>query len=159
MHEQPSQAAASGPPPEYRAFGECDCVCFHCGAKFWYEERLSSSTRRTGPLYHHCCHGGKNEVNNRLSSFTNNGTTTLRREIVEGLIDVLDHHNALVQLFRTARDKLQQSDIPEFKLRLFSVAGSSQHELPTADTLGAIVFDSGPETEAEFDIVVEAHSG
>ncbi|PWA57673.1 nucleic acid-binding, OB-fold protein [Artemisia annua] len=121
----------SGPPTEYKGFGPCNCVCSYCHAKFWYEERLAASTRRTGPLYHHCCRGGK----------------------------LLDHNNALVQLFRTARDKLQDADVPEFKLRLFNVVGSVQHELPTADTIGAIVFDSGPETEADFDIVVEAHSG
>jgi hypothetical protein len=100
-----------------------------------------------------------NEVQNRLANFTNNGGNILRPDIVEGLIDLLDHHNALVQLFRTARDKLREADVPEFKLRLFNVVGSARHELPTADVLGAVVFDSGPKTEAEFDIIVEAHSG
>lgn len=99
------------------------------------------------------------EVHNRLNNFTNNGANVLRPDIVEGLIDVLDQHNGMVQLFRTARDKLQQADLPDFKVRLFSMVGSAQHELPTADTIGAIVFDSGPETDAEFDIIVEAHSG
>lgn len=100
-----------------------------------------------------------NEVQNRLDNFTNNGPNVLKPDIVEGLIDVLDHQNVLVQLFRTARDKLQQSNIPEFKVRLFNIVGSTQHELPTVDTIGAIVFDSGPETEAEFGIIGEAHSG
>ncbi|PWA36266.1 hypothetical protein CTI12_AA601580 [Artemisia annua] len=123
--DQPT-GSREGAPNEYRAFKPCNCVCFHCHARFWYEERLTVSTRRS--------------------------------EIVQGLIDILDQHNALVQLFRTARDKLQEVNIPEFKVRLFSVVGSAQHELPTADDIGAIVFDSGPETEADFDIIVEAHS-
>ena len=101
----------------------------------------------------------ENEVRNRLDNFTTNGQNALRPDIVEGLIQLLDHHNALVQLFRTARDKLQDMDLPEFKVRLFNVAGSAQHELPTADEVGAIVFDSGPETEPDFDIIIEAHSG
>ncbi|PWA36172.1 helitron helicase-like domain-containing protein [Artemisia annua] len=208
-----------GLPAEYRRFGSCQCVCFYCHAKFWYEERISSSTRRTGPLptfllrhiraynqmflmtslgatvdesvnndrgpyvfkvsgqIYHCIgklcpdqgtnprflqlyiYDTDNEVQYRLKIFENNGGNVLRREIVEGLIKLLDEHNTLVQLFRTARDKLQQQDVPEFRVRLFSVVGSAQHELPTADNIGAIVFDSGPQTEAEFDIVVEAHSG
>ncbi|PWA59485.1 hypothetical protein CTI12_AA391250 [Artemisia annua] len=236
----------SGAPVEYRSFGPCNCVCSHCHAKFWYEERLAASTRRSGPLYHHCCRGGKvqlfapfdypeyiqqlfldehflrhiraynqmfgmtslgatvddtvnngrgpyvfkvsgqiyhsigrfcpdegvmprflqlyindtnNEVRNRLENFTTNGQTPLRQDIVEGLIELLDQHNALVQLFRTARDKLQDTEVPEFKVMLFNVVGSAQHELPTADEVGAIVFDSGPENEPDFDIIIEAHSG
>ncbi|PWA68283.1 nucleic acid-binding, OB-fold protein [Artemisia annua] len=162
--EQPQQncsveSSHLGPPTEYRCFGPCTCVCSNCQATFWYEERLSSSTRRTGPLYHRCCHGGKVQLYIPHDYPDNNGHNVLRQDIGEGLIDLLDHHNALVQLFRTARDKLQEADVPEFKVRLFSVIGSAQHELPTADAIGAIVFDSGPETEAEFDIIVEAHSG
>lgn len=82
-----------------------------------------------------------NEVRNRLSNFQNNATSVLRPDIVEGLIRLLDSHNALVQLFRTVRDKLLEIDVPDFKIRLFANVGSVQHELPTADQVGAIVFD------------------
>nr|GEV39210.1 DNA helicase [Tanacetum cinerariifolium] len=54
----------------------------------------------------------------------------LRRDIVEGLIELLDNHNALVQLFRTARDML-----------------------------GAIVYEPGPNAEMDFDIVIEQRIG
>ncbi|PWA43646.1 hypothetical protein CTI12_AA407850 [Artemisia annua] len=181
--ERPPHTMRSGPSMEYRAFGPCNCVCHHCHAKFWYEERLAASTRGTGPLYHHYCHGGKvqlftphdypdfirelfldphflrhiraynqmfamtslganidetvnngrgpyvfkvsgqvyhcigklcpdervrprflqlyiydtdNEVRNRLENFTSNDQNPLRSDIVEGLIHLLDHHNALV---------------------------------------------------------------
>ncbi|PWA34426.1 nucleic acid-binding, OB-fold protein [Artemisia annua] len=131
--QQPLQGDAGdglhfGPPTEYRAFGPCSCICCHCHAKFWLEH------------------------------FTANGQNPLRQDVVEGLIQLLNQHNALVQLFRTARDKLQDMELPEFRVRLFNVVGSAQHELPTADDVGAIVFDSGPKTEPEFDIIVEAHS-
>ena len=99
------------------------------------------------------------EVDNRLSHFTNTDTTNLRREIVEGLIRVLDGHDALVQVFRTARDEVHEVDVPEFKVRLYGVVGSAQHELPTADCIGAIVFEDGPQSESEYDIVIERHSG
>ncbi|PWA96573.1 hypothetical protein CTI12_AA039020 [Artemisia annua] len=112
----------------------------HDGA---HVERLAASTRATGPLYNRCCRGG----------------TVKLREIVEGLIHVLDQHNALVQLFRTARDKLRDADVPEFKVRLYGVGGATQYELPTADTLGAIVYEDGPESLSEFDMVIETHAG
>lgn len=99
-----------------------------------------------------------NEVENRLSHFGKTHGSTLRRDIVEGLIEFLDHHNTLVQLFRTARDKLEDGDIPEFQVRLFGVVGAHQYELPTADCIGAIVFEGGPETRTDFDVIIEHHS-
>ncbi|PWA96600.1 NIN-like protein [Artemisia annua] len=60
-----------------------------------------------------------------------------------------DKNNALVRLFRTARDKLQEADIPEFQIRLFGVIRANQYELSTADAIGAIVYDGGPENEPE----------
>ena len=126
---------------------------YHCIGRFCPDE---GTTPRFLQLY---IYDTDNEVQHRLNNFTNTSADVLRPDIVEGLIRVLDHHNALVQLFRTARDKLQDAEVPEFKLRLYSTVGSHQHELPTADTVGAIVFDSGAETDAEFDIVVQPHSG
>ncbi|GJS70163.1 DNA helicase [Tanacetum coccineum] len=99
-----------------------------------------------------------NEVNNRLAHFHNNHDSKLKKEIVEGLIEFLDDHNALVQLFRTARDKYMEADIPEFKVRLYNVLGTRQYELPTAETVGAIVFAQASDTENEFDLIVEEHS-
>lgn len=100
-----------------------------------------------------------NEVQNRMSHFRDPSQTVLRPQIVEALIDFLDHNNALIQLFRTARDKLQENNVQEFKVRLFSVAKSSPYELLTADAIGAIVFDDSAEMETEFGVIVESHSG
>ncbi|PWA77669.1 DNA helicase [Artemisia annua] len=59
-HEQRRIAkVCNSPPEEYKKFGPYNCICSSCHALFWYEERLSSSTRRSGPLYHRCCLGGK----------------------------------------------------------------------------------------------------
>ncbi|GKG13810.1 hypothetical protein Tco_0350770 [Tanacetum coccineum] len=82
----------------------------------------------------------------------------LRRDIVEGLIDLLDNHNALVQLFRTVREKLADTHIPNFKVRLYNVVGAHEYELPTGDMLGAIVYEAGPDTEMDYDIVLEERS-
>ncbi|PWA58231.1 hypothetical protein CTI12_AA402020 [Artemisia annua] len=99
-----------------------------------------------------------NEVDNRLENMQRHGEG-LRREIVEGLIEFLDEHNHLVQLFRTAADKMAEADIPTFKVRLFGVVGSRQHELPSGDSIGAIVFEGGPDVESNFDVVIQQHSG
>ncbi|GJR20076.1 DNA helicase [Tanacetum coccineum] len=51
-----------------------------------------------------------------------------------------------------------EADIPEFKVRLYNVLGTRQYELPTAKTVGAIVFIGASDTENEFDLIVEEHS-
>ncbi|GKF11650.1 DNA helicase [Tanacetum coccineum] len=79
-----------------------------------------------------------NEVDNRLTHFGGDNSV-LRRDIVEGLIDLLDSHDALVQLFRTAREKLQDTYVPNFKLRLYN--------------------EAGPENDIDYDIVLEERSG
>ena len=98
----------------------------------------------------------ENEVANRLESFQRSGHG-LRADIVESLIGILDEHNELVQLFRTARNKMEEANIPQFKVRLFGVVGSRQHELPAGDSIGAIVFEGGPEVQTDFDVVIEQH--
>ncbi|PWA51281.1 hypothetical protein CTI12_AA464730 [Artemisia annua] len=84
------------------------------------------------------------EVANRLEKFQRTGDG-LRADIVENLIGFLDEHNELVKLFRTARDKMTEADIPSFKIQLFGVVGSRQHELPSGDSIGAIVFQEQPD--------------
>ena len=98
------------------------------------------------------------EVDNRLEHF-NKRDKRLKREIVEKLKEVLDAHNKLVKLFRTARDKMEESDIPDFKLKLFGVVGSKQYDLPTGDCIGAIVFEGGPDVSTEYDVVIEKRDG
>nr|GEX59345.1 DNA helicase [Tanacetum cinerariifolium] len=99
-----------------------------------------------------------NEVKNRLSHFTDDHQSELKKEIVEGLINFLDNHNALVQLFRTARNKHIDADVPEFKVRLYNVIGTRQYELPASETIGAIVFGDSSTTENEFDLIIKEHS-
>ncbi|GKD77297.1 hypothetical protein Tco_1339918 [Tanacetum coccineum] len=91
----------------------------------------------------------ENEVNNRMPHFGGDNSE-LRRDIVEGLNELLDNHNALVQLFRTTREKLLDLEVPPFKVRLYSVVGACEYELPIEDTLGAIVYEPGPDTDMEY---------
>ncbi|PWA98740.1 hypothetical protein CTI12_AA015220 [Artemisia annua] len=99
-----------------------------------------------------------NEVRNRLLHFNKNGGR-LRQDIVQNLIQVFDNHNELVKLFRTARDKIESADIPDFKIKLFGVVGSKQYDLPTGDSIGAIVFEGGPNVETNYDVIIEARGG
>nr|GEV82326.1 helitron helicase-like domain-containing protein [Tanacetum cinerariifolium] len=99
-----------------------------------------------------------NEVNNRMSHFGGD-SSALQRDIIEGLIDLLDTHNVLVQLFRTSREKLQDMHIPNFKVRLYNVVVAQEYKLPTRDMLGAIVYEPGPKTEMEYDIILKERSG
>ncbi|PWA61429.1 hypothetical protein CTI12_AA168140 [Artemisia annua] len=70
----------------------------------------------------------------------------------------LHNTSGVVLLFRTARDKLQDADIPNFSIKLFGVVGANQYELPAGDSIGAIVYEGGPETMTDYDIVIERHS-
>ncbi|GKA71614.1 DNA helicase [Tanacetum coccineum] len=137
-------------PLEYSHLSKCTCVCRH-----WAMCPDEGNRPRFLKLY---IHDTTNEVNNRMAHFHKEGDTGLNKEIVKGLIEFLDNHNASVQLFRTARDKYIDANIPEFKVRLYNVVGTCQYELPIAETIGAIVFAESSEPENEFDLIVEEHS-
>ncbi|GKF12943.1 DNA helicase [Tanacetum coccineum] len=81
--------------------------------------------------------------------------SNLDSKIVEGLIHFLDVHDELVQLFRTARDKCREI----FKIRLYNAEGACGYELPTSNTLGAIVFDSGVTGNTNFDVIIQEKDG
>nr|GEW57266.1 DNA helicase [Tanacetum cinerariifolium] len=83
----------------------------------------------------------------------------LDAQIVEGLIHFLDAHNELMQLFRTARDKCREIDIPKFKIRLYNAEGARGYELPTSNTLGAMVFESGITSNTDFDVIIQSKDG
>ncbi|PWA99913.1 hypothetical protein CTI12_AA000430 [Artemisia annua] len=61
----------------------------------------------------------------------------------------------VVTAARTAREKMSEVDIPQFKIQLFGVVGSRQHELPSGDSIGAIVFQEQPDVVTDFDVIIE----
>nr|GEV79029.1 helitron helicase-like domain-containing protein [Tanacetum cinerariifolium] len=169
--------ARSGPTSDYKYIGSCSYSCQYYGALFWYKERLRNNARNSRRRYNRCCMGGRvalqgepprflqlyiydtdNEVDNRMSHFGGDNSI-LRRDIVEGLIDMLDTHNALLQLFRTTHEKYEDIHVPNFKVRLYNVIGAREYELPTGDMLGAIVYEPGPEFDMDYDIVLEERFG
>ncbi|GKA66762.1 F-box domain containing protein [Tanacetum coccineum] len=43
----------------YAYLGNCNYSCQHCGARFWYEERIKNNAKEQArPKYHRCCMGG-----------------------------------------------------------------------------------------------------
>ncbi|GJW40061.1 DNA helicase [Tanacetum coccineum] len=101
----------------------------------------------------------QNEVANRIHHFTEDNSSQLDPEIVSSLIRVLDEHNELVQLFRTARDRIEVGAIPDFRIRIFNVVRVREYDLPTSGTLGVIVFESGPNTITDYDVIIESRNG
>ncbi|XP_071691812.1 uncharacterized protein [Rutidosis leptorrhynchoides] len=98
----------------------------------------------------------EHEIDNIMSHFSGRASGNLYDIVVSQLIQLLDTHNELVKLFRTARDKCSEFEVPTFKVRLFSLAGSRQHQLPTSDAIGAIVLDSGPLSITDYDVIIES---
>ncbi|GJY61331.1 DNA helicase [Tanacetum coccineum] len=101
----------------------------------------------------------QDEVANRMQNFGGRHQHTLNPQIVEGLVRVLDENNCLVRLFRTARDRCSVGDIPGMKIRLFSKGGIRGYELPSSDLLGGIVFEDGPKSRTDFDVIIQFRDG
>nr|GEY58780.1 helitron helicase-like domain-containing protein [Tanacetum cinerariifolium] len=84
---------------------------------------------------------------------------TLNPEIVQGLVHVLDKHNSLVRLFRTAKERCRAGDVSGFKIKLYNIGGVPGHELLTLGVLGGIVFEDGPKSRTNFDVIIEFRGG
>ncbi|GKC65339.1 hypothetical protein Tco_1097937, partial [Tanacetum coccineum] len=57
---------------------------------------------------------------------------------------VINEYNELVKMFKLARDKCKDVDVPKLQIELYSVDGARLYELPTSQMLGGIVFESAP---------------
>ncbi|GJW67980.1 DNA helicase [Tanacetum coccineum] len=148
----------AGFPHGYMYLGTCDQIYQHCGQLYHWISSLCPAKGEPPRFLQLYIYNTGNEIDNRMRHFDGENID-LCRDIIEGLIELLDAHNALVQLFTTAREKLEDAQIPDFKVRLFNVVGAREYELPTCDMLGAVVYEVGPETETDYDIVIEERSG
>nr|GEZ10894.1 helitron helicase-like domain-containing protein [Tanacetum cinerariifolium] len=101
----------------------------------------------------------ENEITNIMRHFGGCQSDGLNKHTVEGLMRLLDECNELVRLFRPARDKCNGQQILDFKIRLYSVVGAKEYDLPTSQTLGAIVFENGQITETDYDVIIESKNG
>ncbi|PWA89105.1 helitron helicase-like domain-containing protein [Artemisia annua] len=97
----------------------------------------------------------QNEVANRMKPFGGKDGSQLKAEIVQSLIQILDDNNELVRTFRTAREKFNEPNVTEFKIQLYNVVGTHEYQLPSSGTLGAIVFESGANSQTDYDVIIE----
>ncbi|GKA02491.1 hypothetical protein Tco_0675156 [Tanacetum coccineum] len=71
----------------------------------------------------------ENEITNRMRHFGGEDSSSLKRDVVEGLTRFLDEHNELVKLFKMSRNKCTESNILDFKIRLYNVVGIREYKL------------------------------
>ncbi|XP_071718058.1 uncharacterized protein [Rutidosis leptorrhynchoides] len=113
------------------------------------------STTSFGPRVDDSINDGRSPYVFKVSGQIYHWIDRLYSEVVSQLVQLLDRHNKLVKLFRTAQDKCTGVKIPMFKVCLLSVVGSKQHAPPSSNAVGAIVFDTGPETVTDYDVIIE----
>uniref|UniRef100_A0A453CC73 Helitron helicase-like domain-containing protein n=3 Tax=Aegilops tauschii subsp. strangulata TaxID=200361 RepID=A0A453CC73_AEGTS len=100
----------------------------------------------------------ENEVRNRMQASTSKERKTqLDEGIVSGLLQMLDEHNELVKSFRMARDRYQESDLENVRLRLIGTRSSDgrQYNLPNASEIAALIIGEQTGENVERDIIVE----
>ena len=231
------------------------CSCQHCGALFWYEERLRRDRNTPNPKYNLCCKDGRillppyqpppqplldlltqhgnpltrhffdhirqyntmfamtsmgakviesindgrapyvfkisgqvchrvgslmpseghrpeyaqlyifdteHEVSNRINVASSSSRSPFHtnQNIVASLIEMLDMHNPIVKLFRTARERLLGDSSYQYHIRLFGKANAHGdiYSAPVAsEVVGLIVGDIG-QTDVGRDIILEDRS-
>lgn len=103
-----------------------------------------------------------NEVRNRMNVATYTGSNfSPRQDIVAALIDMLNTHNPIVQLFRTARDRIVGSAPDKYVIRLFGEPdkhGDIFSAPVASEVVGLVVGDVG-QSDGGRDLIVEDQSG
>ncbi|VAH01467.1 unnamed protein product [Triticum turgidum subsp. durum] len=100
----------------------------------------------------------ENEVKNRMQASTSKERKTqLDEGIVSRLLEMLDENNELVKSFRMARDRYQESDLENVRLRLIGKRSSDgrQYNLPTASEIAALIVGEQTGENVGRDIIVE----
>ncbi|XP_071719049.1 uncharacterized protein [Rutidosis leptorrhynchoides] len=190
----------------YDDVGDCNCVCSFCGAMFWHDERLKTSS--SAIRFNRCCEGGRVDLPreeeppaiivqllsnkiyvenirayNQMFSMAsygaqiddtiNNGRGPYVFKISghvyhwigslcleEGnpprflqlyIYDTVNEVQNRMRFFGGDNSVVLRAEI----VRLYSVIGTRQYELPTSDAIGAIVFYSGDNTRTDYDMIIE----
>nr|GEU40512.1 DNA helicase [Tanacetum cinerariifolium] len=156
---QPQAQTDTGVIGSYIDIGNCEWVCEYCRATFWYGERVKKDGNFLRPRYHRCCGGGKVVCKWPREPPAEGDPSQLDPEFMSTLICLLDEHNELVRLFHAARDRVESGNVLEFHIRLFSIVGAREYDLPTLATLGLIVFKNGPNTRTDYDVIIKSRGG
>ena len=102
-----------------------------------------------------------NEVNNRLRWVNVSDEQPVEVEVVQGLMDMLDDTNELVQKFRQARDRWENKDIYDLKveLKICRAQNGRENHISASDEVAGIMVGSSSNTTADRDVIVQAKSG
>lgn len=99
-----------------------------------------------------------NEVSNRMRWRNVSDDDKVEREVVEGLMNMLDETNELVQEFRQTRDRFEAGDVVDLKITLKvsrSESGRENHITPSDEVAGIMVGDT-QSTKGHRDIIIES---
>lgn len=71
-------------------------------------------------------HDTENEVSNRVHFFSSSKKQSeIDTGVVDGLIQMFDQTNAIVKVFRMARDIFKEYDVQQVKLRVLDLIGNT----------------------------------
>nr|GEU30211.1 DNA helicase [Tanacetum cinerariifolium] len=166
------RSSAHGRTPSYIDLGDCNQQYRHCGCLFWYNERLKNNNYGRRAEYHQYCGGGKIympptpdpplfiqqilryshfiehiRAYNQMSDLSLDWITLSRRSSPPTVSTAV--------YLRHARG----GEIPSFTIRFYNKGGARGYELPTSDVLGGIVFEDGPKSRTDFDVIIKFRGG
>ncbi|XP_057451985.1 uncharacterized protein LOC130743773 [Lotus japonicus] len=103
----------------------------------------------------------KNEVENRLKHFSNNGDSSLDPALVADLIKMVDEFNRLAQTFRKVRDYVEQGDAENVSLRLFRscLVDPNTYNLPSVNEVAALIVGDFDSSDCGRDIILRTKNG
>ncbi|GKD58267.1 DNA helicase [Tanacetum coccineum] len=166
----------------YRDLGDCEHQCRHCGCLFWYDERLKGNNYSRQAEYHLCCGGGKIYMppqpeppvfiqqllsNSHFIEHIRAYNQMFAMTSFEAKVDDSVNRGRGPYVFKISGQIYhwigslcpEEGEIPGMKIRLYNKGGVRGYELPTTDTLGAIVFEDGPKSRTDFDVIIEFRGG
>ena len=100
----------------------------------------------------------ENEVQHRIRSISSDKENDgIDPEIVNSLIHMLDENNALVKVFRMARDHYTECNTADVRLRLINCRTnrSSQYNLPTTSEVAGLIVNDFDPNNGYRDIIVQ----
>ncbi|XP_072060370.1 uncharacterized protein [Arachis hypogaea] len=103
----------------------------------------------------------ENEIDNRIGTLHSNGAINERdREIVAILRNMLDKYNSLAKSFRYARDRYQQKNCTNIKLKLISerTTDGRTYNLLSASEVAALIVGNVEQLSKDRDIIIESQS-
>ncbi|GJX76142.1 hypothetical protein Tco_0322953 [Tanacetum coccineum] len=98
-----------------------------------------------------------NEVSNRMRHFGGANDGSLDPQIVDRLIHILDEHNEFLVVSNRKR-QMQRCFCARFQNTAVQHGGVRGYELPTSQGLSGIVFESGPRSRTDYDVIIKTRA-